>query len=372
MNGPAPDAAVAKARRARIEATVRDDVRALGCYEVPQASECIKLDAMENPYALPPALALRLGEALARVAVNRYPDADAAGVKDALRSALALPADVGLMVGNGSDELIQILTSCVVRGDAGVLCPEPSFVMYRRNALVSRAPFTGVALRADFSLDVDAMLEAIDRVRPALVFIAYPNNPTGNLFDASAVERIVRAAPGLVVVDEAYYAYADASFLPRVHDFANLVVLRTVSKIGMAGLRLGYAIGHPDWIAEFDKLRPPYNVGSLPQAALPVLLSHADVFARQAAMIRAERTRVSDALANAGACVFPTSTNFVLARVPDADAAFAALRAARILVKNLHGWHPLLENCLRITVGTAVENDALVDVLGGYLTERQR
>jgi histidinol-phosphate aminotransferase len=372
VNGPAPSALVAQARRTRIEATVRSDVRALGRYEVPDASGCIKLDAMENPYTLPPELALALGEAVSRVAVNRYPDADGAGVKDALRNALALPPDVGLLLGNGSDELIQIVTSSVARCDAGVLAPEPSFVMYRRNALLSRTPFTGVALQADFSLDVDATLEAIDRVRPALVFVAYPNNPTGNLFDAAAVEHIVRAAPGLVVVDEAYYAYADASFLPRVLEFANLVVLRTVSKIGMAGLRLGYAVGHPDWIGEFDKLRPPYNVGSLTQAALPVLLAHADVFARQAATIRAERVRVSGALAKAGAQVFPTSTNFVLARVPDADASFAALRAAGILVKNLHGSHPLLANCLRITVGTPDENDALVDVLGRHLTERQR
>jgi histidinol-phosphate aminotransferase len=371
MNAGAPDT-VAQARRARIAATVRGDVRALGRYEVPDASGCIKLDAMENPYTLPSELAQALGAALSRVAVNRYPDAQAASAKDALRNALALPADMGLLLGNGSDELIQIVTSTVARRDAGVLSPEPSFVMYRRNALLSQAPFTGVALRADFSLDVGAVLDAIDRARPALVFLAYPNNPTGNLFDAADVERIIRAAPGLVVVDEAYYAYADASFLPRVLEFPNLVVIRTVSKIGMAGLRVGYAVGHPDWIDEFDKLRPPYNVGSLAQAALPVLLAHADLFARQAATIRTERERLSGALAKAGAQTFPASTNFVLVRVPDADASFEALRSARILVKNLHGSHALLANCLRITVGTPDENDALVDVLGRHLMERQR
>ena len=359
-------------RRERIAATVRSDVRALGRYEVADATGCIKLDAMESPYALPAELALALGNAIARVPVNRYPDAGAAAVKDALRDALALPAGVGLLVGNGSDELIQIVTSTIATPDAGVLAPDPSFVMYRRNALMAQARFTGVSLRSDFSLDAGAMLGAIARERPALVFIAYPNNPTGNLFDAADVERIVRAAPGLVVVDEAYYAYAYATFVPRVLEFPNLVVLRTVSKIGMAGLRLGYAVGHPDWIAEFDKLRPPYNVGSLTQAALPVLFEHAGLFAQQAATICAERARVAAALAQRGAQVFPTKANFVLARVPDAGASFAALCRAKILVRNLDGWHPLLANCLRITIGTPGENDALIDVLGRQLAETRQ
>jgi len=366
------NAAAAEARRRCIERSVRDDVRALTRYDVPDAAGFIKLDAMENPYALPPDLGQALGAALSRVAINRYPDGDARAVKNALRDALSLPADAGLLLGNGSDELIQIITSALGRSDAGVLAPDPSFVMYRRNALMARAPFTAVALRRDFTLDVDTMLAAIEQARPALVFLAYPNNPTGNLFDAQDVERIIHAAPGLVAIDEAYYAFADASFLPRVLDFANLIVIRTVSKIGMAGLRLGYGVAHPHWIAEFDKLRPPYNVGSLAQAALPLLLAHADVFAEQAEAIKAERARVADALAALGATVFPTKTNFVLARMPDADAAFAALRDARILVKNLHGSHPLLAQCLRITVGTRSENDALLEVLERHLMERTR
>ena len=138
-------------------------------------------------------------------------------------------------------------------------------------------------LRADFTLDVDAMLEAIAREQPALVWLAYPNNPTGNLFAAADVERIIRAAPGIVAVDEAYYAYAESSFLPRVLEFANLVVVRTLSKIGLAGVRLGYAVAHPAWIAEIEKVRPPYNVNALTQAVVPVLLEHGALLAEQAA-----------------------------------------------------------------------------------------
>jgi histidinol-phosphate aminotransferase len=351
-------------RRARVATTIRDDVRALGRYAVAKADSWIKLDAMENPYPLPAELVDAMAASVARVAVNRYPDGEGDAVKAALREALALSPDVALMLGNGSDELIQILTVAVARPDAAIVAPDPSFVMYRRNALLAGARFEGVPLRDDFSLDLAAMLDAIERHHPALVWLAYPNNPTGNLFDENDVERIVRAAPGLVAVDEAYYAFADATFLPRVLDFPNLVVVRTVSKIGMAGLRLGYAAGHPEWIAEFDKVRPPYNVNGLTQAALPVLLAHSAPFVAQAAAIRAERSRLASALARLrGVQVFPAQTNFVLARVPAADAWFATLREARILVKNLHGAHPLLANCLRITVGTPQENDALLDVL---------
>jgi len=351
-------------RRARIAATVRDDVQALRTYAVAKAGGWIKLDAMENPYRLPADLAAEVGAAVAGVAINRYPDGEADAVQAALRESLGLSPRAALMLGNGSDELIQLLTMAVAGRDATIVAPDPSFVMYRRNALLARARFEAVPLREDFSLDLPAMLEAIERWRPALVWLACPNNPTGNLFDAADVERIVHAAPGLVAVDEAYYAFADATFLPRVLDYPNLVVVRTVSKIGMAGLRLGYVAAHPDWIAEFDKVRPPYNVNALTQAVLPVLLAHADTFARQAAAIRAERARLASALSRLrGVRVFASQTNFVLVRVPAADAWYTALRDARILVKNLHDAHPLLAQCLRITVGTPEENDALLDAL---------
>jgi histidinol-phosphate aminotransferase len=218
-----------------------------------------------------------------------------------------------------------------------------------------------VPLERDFSLDRAAMLAAIERERPALVFIAYPNNPTGNLFARADVEAVLRAAPGLVVVDEAYYAFSEASFLPEVGRYPNLLLLRTLSKVGMAGMRLGYAVAAPPWIAELDKVRPPYNVNGLTQAAAVELLSDTGWIAEQATAIRAERTRLEQALGRLpGTTVFPTQTNFVLARVGDANALFAALTSRRILVKNLHGWHRLLANCLRITVGTPEENDLLL------------
>ena len=371
MTGPSPVSSPRKRREETnpsaadlVAAVVRPEIRALSAYAVANAEGMVKLDAMENPHALPAGVRARLSEALARVPINRYPDGAADAAKEALRRVFSIPVDQGLLLGNGSDELIQIITSALARSGAAMLVPEPSFVMYRMNALYAGMRFVGVPLAADFSLDRSAMLGAIERERPSLVYLAYPNNPTGNLFAASDVEAVLRAAPGLVVVDEAYYAFADESFLPRVAEFANLLVLRTVSKVGMAGIRLGYAVAAPEWIAELNKVRQPYNVNALTQAAAEVLLIDTGWIAEQAAAIRSGRARLEAELKRLpGTTVFPTQTNFVLVRVPDANEMFEGLKARRILVKNLHGWHPLLANCLRITIGTTEENDLLLAAL---------
>jgi histidinol-phosphate aminotransferase len=340
---------------------VRPEIRALSAYAVPNAEGMVKLDAMENPYPLPAPVRGRLDDALARVAINRYPDGGAAATRVVLRRALGIPPGLEVLLGNGSDELIQIVASAVAIPGATVLAPEPSFVMYRRCALLAGMRFVGVPLASDFALDLPAMRAAIEREQPALVFIAYPNNPTGNLFPARDVELVLRTAPGLVVVDEAYYAFADASFLPDLARHPNLVLLRTLSKVGMAGMRLGYAVAAPEWIAELDKIRPPYNVNALTQAAAVALLDDAGWIAEQSRAIRAERARLETALRRLpGATVFPTQANFILIRVGNANAMFEGLKARRVLVKNLHGWHPLLANCLRITVGTPEENDVLL------------
>lgn len=243
--------------RARVAATVRADVRATQAYVVAAAGSMIKLDAMENPYPLPVELRARMGAAVVDAAVNRYPDGSAAATKAALAASIGLPGDVDLVLGNGSDELIQMLTLLVATPGATILAPEPSFVMYRRSAEVANVRYVGVALTADFALDLPAMLDAMAREHPALVWIAFPNNPSGNLFADADIEAIIAAAPGLVVIDEAYYAFAGRSFLGRLREFANVVVVRTVSKLGLAGLRLGYAVGDPAWMQELENCDRP-------------------------------------------------------------------------------------------------------------------
>jgi histidinol-phosphate aminotransferase len=344
---------------------VRDEVRALSAYHVAPAEGLVKLDAMENPYRLPPELAARLGERLAGVAVNRYPDPAAPRLKRALRDAMGIADGLEIVLGNGSDELLQIISLALARPGAVALAVEPSFVMYRLAAIAAGMRYVGVPLAADFSLDEPALLAAIARERPALTWIAYPNNPSGNLFARESILRAVDASPGLVVVDEAYYPFAGgASLLEEVGRHPNLLLVRTVSKLGLAGLRVGLAVGAPEWTRELEKLRMPYNVSSLDAEAAELLLGEREVFARQAAAILAERGRLErslDALPRVRR--FPSAANFILVRVPDGPRAFEHLRQRGILVRTFHGSHPLLAHCLRLTVGTPDENTRMLEAL---------
>jgi len=346
-------------------ALVRAEVRALAAYHVPSAEGLVKLDAMENPYRLPEALASELGERLSRVALNRYPSPEAPALKARLRAAFAIPAALELVLGNGSDEILQIIALALARPGATALSLEPSFAMYRISAIAAGLGYAGVALRPDFSLDADAVRAAFRRVKPVLTWISYPNNPTGNLFPREALLSLVEEAPGLVVVDEAYHAFAGgASLLDEVGRRPNLILVRTLSKLGLAGLRLGFAVAPRDWARELEKLRLPYNVNALSAAAADFALAHREVLDRQTADILRDRAGLEAALDRMRAVRrFPSAANFVLARLPDAPAAFEGLKARGILVRNLHGADPLLANCLRFTVGTPDENARLVAAL---------
>ena len=344
---------------------IRDEVRASSAYHVPPATGMVKLDAMENPFGLPPALAAELGARLSAVALNRYPPADPAEFKRRLGAAVGLPSGSALMLGNGSDELIHLVIQACARPGATVLSPWPSFVMYDLSARFDGCRFVGVPLAADFSLDRAAMLAAIAEHRPAVIFIAWPNNPTGNLYDRATVEAILAAAPGLVVLDEAYLPFAQDTWLPHLPAHPNLLVLRTLSKLGLAGIRLGYLCAHPDWIGEFDKLRPPYNVNALTLTTADLMLDHLDVLDAQAALLRGERARLLAALRALPGVItaHDSAANFMLLKVADPDAAFARLKARGILVKNVARQHPLLAGCLRVTVGASQENDAFLAAL---------
>jgi histidinol-phosphate aminotransferase len=347
---------------------VREEILALKAYHVAPAAGMIKLDAMENPYRLPEPLREEIGRVVATLAINRYPDPEAPELKARLREVFGIPAAAGLLIGNGSDEIIAMVTQTLARPGAVMLAPEPSFAMYRMNALFTRMQYVGVPLDRDFTLDAGRFLEAIAEHRPALTFIAYPNNPTGNLFPEEAIARVIEAAPGLVVLDEAYHAFARKTFMTRLGEFPNLMVMRTVSKIGLAGVRLGYAAAAPDWIREIDKVRPPYNVNILTQFVAERLLAHVGALEQQAERIRSERAALFDHLRDLrGVEAFPSEANFILVRVAAADALNERLKARRILVRNLNGSHPLLANCLRLTVGTPGENQLMLDALTASL-----
>jgi histidinol-phosphate aminotransferase len=344
---------------------LRPDVLAMTCYPVPDSTGLVKLDAMENPYRLPVELAAELGERLAEVALNRYPKPRPTALLEKIKRVMQVPAACEVLLGNGSDELISMMSMACAKPGAKVVAPVPGFVMYAISAQFAQLEFVGVPLNADFTLDADALIAAIKTHAPALVYLAYPNNPTGTLYNDADIERVIAAASdSLVVIDEAYQPFAQQSWLPRAADFDNVVVMRTLSKLGLAGIRLGYLAGKASWITEFDKVRPPYNVNVLTQAAADFMLDHLDVLDAQAAELRTERTRLQDAVeALPGATVFPSAGNFLLVRVPDAAAVFETLLTSRVLIKNVSKMHPLLANCVRLTVGSAEENAQMIAAL---------
>jgi histidinol-phosphate aminotransferase len=354
----------------RINRFIRPQLRALQSYHVPPAAGLIKLDAMENPYSWPDWLLNDWLDTLRQAALNRYPDPAARALKSRLRGVLGVPEAADVILGNGSDELIQMIIQAVAAPGHVILAPEPTFVMYRQIAVVAGLDFQGVPLRADFTLDADAVIEAITTHQPAVVFLAYPNNPTGNLFDREAIETILSCSPGLVVLDEAYAPFADDSFMGDLGCCDNLLVLRTLSKLGLAGVRLGLLAGAGEWLAEIEKTRLPYNISTLDQLTGEFALRHYAVFEEQAKTIRRQRGALLDRLqALPGLTVYPSAANFILFRVPGGRGGevFDGLKSNGILIKNLVGSAPALADCLRVTVGKPEENAAFVAVLASLL-----
>jgi histidinol-phosphate aminotransferase len=351
----------------RIQKVIRQDVQSMHAYAIQPSAGLVKLDAMENPFRLPPELQRELGERLGRVAINRYPTQCVADVIAALTDHVKPPPGCRLMLGNGSDELISLLAmACDVPGNT-ILAPLPGFVMYEMSAKLQGLGFVGVPLTPAFELDEAAMLEAIERHRPAITYLAYPNNPTANLFDEGIVQRIVEAVgaqDGLVVFDEAYQPFSSRTWMQRMGAYEHVLVMRTLSKFGLAGVRLGYMAGAAALIDQIDKVRPPYNISVLNAEATLFALEHADEFARQAAVLRSERARLQRALAQLpGVQPFPSEANMILVRVPDAKRAFEGMKQRGVLVKHIAGLHPLLADCLRLTVGTPEENTLMIDAL---------
>jgi histidinol-phosphate aminotransferase len=346
---------------------IRQDVQSMHAYAIQDSVGMVKLDAMENPFGLPPELQKALGERLGKLALNRYPDGRVNDLRASLAQYAGMPEGHDIMLGNGSDELISLLAmACDVPG-ASILAPAPGFVMYAMSAQLQGLAFHSVPLTADFELDEAAMLTAIAEHRPSIVYLAYPNNPTGNLWNDTVIEKIIVAQGeqgGLVVMDEAYQPFASKSYIDRLAKHSHVLLMRTLSKFGLAGVRLGYMMGPKALIAEIDKVRPPYNISVLNYECALFAVEHAEVFAQQAKVLRAERARITQALAAMpGVQPFPSEANMILARVPDAAKAFDGLKAHQVLVKNISKMHPLLDNCLRLTVGTPAENDQLLAAL---------
>lgn len=355
----------------KLEKFLRPEVRTAKAYGVVDPGDLIKLDAMENPFPWPDDIKSDWLNRLQHVDINRYPDPAARNLKTRLREAMAIPENQELLLGNGSDEIIQMVLLALALPNAVVMAPTPTFVMYEMTARFCGLAFVGVPLKPDdFELDMDAMLAAIEQHQPAVIFLAYPNNPTANLFSRGNIETILRKTDGLVVVDEAYHAFAGATYMDQLGKFDNLLVMRTVSKLGLAGLRLGLLAGPVEWLSEFDKVRLPYNINSLTQISAEFALEHRQFLDEQTAGIQSERKRLGESLLRLpGVDVWPSDANFILFRMQalEADRVFNGLRSAGILVKNLDKADNMLQGCLRVTVGTRQENDAFIAAMESIL-----
>jgi len=352
------------------EKIIKPAILAAKAYHVPDSNGLIKLDAMENPYVWPEEIQKAWSEHLQQAELNRYPDAGVGELRSRLRETLTLPDNIAMMFGNGSDELIQIILLALNKSSNVVMAPEPTFVMYRLLSSMMELDFVGVPLNNDFSLNLAAMFEAIEKKQPAVIFIAWPNNPTGNAFEQDSLEEIIKFAPGLVVIDEAYHAFAQQSMLPVLQKYPNVLLMRTLSKLGLAGLRLGLLFGAAKWISELDKLRLPYNIGTLNQLSANFIIQNISLLEQQAEQIRNDREVMLQALTEmSGIEAWKSEANFILFRVsvPGAEKVHKELLSQKILIKNLHGVHSLLENCLRVTVGSKRENDAFISALKSIL-----
>ena len=343
---------------------VRDEIQEMLAYTVADIpNSCIKLDAMELPCHFPEYMQKELACELAVAEINRYPNPATSGLQQLLKGIFQIPKQAQIVLGNGSDELIQLIAMLLAKPKAKILSVDPSFVMYRRNAVLFGLEYIGVPLNNDFTLNLPAILSAIKTHQPALIFIAYPNNPTGVCFRHEDVQAIIDAAPGVIVIDEAYGSFSLDSFLPYAGNVEKLVVMRTLSKIGFAGLRLGYACGHPILMNELAKIVPPYNMNQLSLTAAKFALRHYGWVEEQINTLKRERSRLSEALSMLPEVkVFGSEANFLTIRVPDAELVFKALKDSNILIKNLHGSHPLLDQCLRLTVGTFEQNQQVLTV----------
>ena len=392
MTSPTPSSSAALSAPLPALERIRADVQAMHAYLVQSSEGLLKLDAMENPYGLPPDLQQALGERLGRVAINRYPGTRFNDLKAALARHARLPEGWALMLGNGSDELITLLALCCSRQDgeqpAAMLAPMPSFVMYPLAAHLHHMDFHAVPLRPDFQLDEAAMLAAIESLRPALLWLSHPNNPTGTLWDEAAMARLIEAqgrAGGIAVIDEAYQPFAARTWLDaarqRPAEHAHVLVMRTLSKFGLAGVRVGYLMGDERLISQIDKARPPYNLGSLNIECALFALEHTSVFDEQARLIRQERERLQASLHRLpGTRPYPSEGNMVLLRVapegaPASETAafarcvFEGMKARGVLVRDVSAMHPMLAGCLRLTVGSASDNARMLAALTAALAD---
>ncbi len=348
---------------------VRDDLRSLEGYHSLQVDVDVRLNTNESPLPPPESWREELAEEMASIEWHRYPDRAATG----LRSAIARWHGVRpeqVFAANGSNEVLQTLLLTYAGPGRTVVTFEPTYQLHGHIARVTGATVIEGERREDFSLDADAARSVIGDASPSVTFLCSPNNPTGLVEDPATVRAVVDAAPGLVVVDEAYAQFAPWSALDLVREDAALAVVRTFSKTwSMAGARLGYLVA-PSWVvSNLEKVVLPYHLDAVKQVAGRLALGHVDEMDSRVKQIVDERGRLFDALAALPVDAFPSGANFVLFRPRHADGheVWRRLVELGVLVRDCSRW-PRLDGCLRVTIGLPAENDRFLDALGTVLS----
>ena len=342
---------------------VKKSIQKLKPYHIENTPCRIKLDAMENPYPLSKALMKKVLEGIKGIKINRYPDPLASRLKDIISLHVKTPVD-NIIIGNGSDELIQlILTAFGGHGDR-VLLPIPTFSMYGIIAMSLSLMPEGVSLGKNWALPLDKFLSNMERIKPKVIFISYPNNPTGNSFDKESILKVLEKTTGIVVIDEAYYDFSRKTFLPYLKECKNLIILRTLSKIGMAGLRVGYLMADKEICQELNKVRLPYNSNALSQEISSIILENRTEIQKQIGAIISERDKLMEGLKEIeGIEPYPSETNFILFKVDrNSKEVFDRLSDNGILIRNF-GNDNYLKDCLRVTIGTPEENNEFLDTI---------
>jgi histidinol-phosphate aminotransferase len=342
---------------------VRSNVKGLKAYQVENLIEGIKLHANENPYPPSPELLKKVFQGLDQLELNRYPDPDCKKLKQAIANKTGALTEQ-IIIGNGSDELIQYLMQVLCDDGDTIAFPDPTFAMYGITAQCLGLTPVNFPLNDNWDFDAETALEALAKHKARLVFISYPNNPTGNCFSEQEIQKLIEKFKGIVVLDEAYYDFAGKSFLKQMEKHNNLVVLRSLSKIGLAGLRIGYGI-FPSILAEqVNKVRLPYNSNTLSQWVATELLNDFTHVQNQIHTILEERTRLMDKLLKLPDIIaYPSNSNFILFQAENGgEKLFKELKKNGILLRNLNA-HPRLKNCLRVTIGTKQENDQFLNQL---------
>jgi histidinol-phosphate aminotransferase len=340
-----------------IKKLTKPNILSLQAYHAEEIPCRVKLDANESPYGLSPKLSVLKRQKVFE-GLNRYPDPEAKSLKKFIAREFKVKPE-NILLGNGSDELIFYL---ITTFGGPVLYPVPTFSMY---SIISQAlgeENVEILLDKEFDIDSERFLKTIKKKKPKLIFLSSPNNPTGNSFSSQKILKIIKAAPSLVVVDEAYQAFSSKkSFVPLLKKYKNLVILKTLSKIGLAGLRIGFMIARPDIIKEVNKVRLPFNLNALSQKIAVEALKQKKLTQSYINSIISERERLFKEMGKMkNIKPYLSDANFILFKVKHADKIYKNLLKKGILVKNMKG---IINGCLRVTVGTPAENATFLKIL---------